>query len=224
MSLIQLRDIIKYYGKGNSTTHALRGVTTDIAEGEMVAIMGPSGCGKSTLLNIIGCVDTPTSGKYILEGEEINERNFNGLSRIRNQKISFIFQNFALIKEFSVIDNVILPLNFRMIPNKEKKEKAMFYLEKLEIRDLYNKKVSNLSGGQQQRVAIARALAQESKVILADEPTGALDQKNGNNIMEIMKLLNENDKKTVILVTHDKNIASYCEKTLYMEDGIIIKS
>lgn len=157
-----------------------------------------------------------------MNGQEINKVNFNKLAKIRNKNISFIFQEFALLKEFSVLDNVILPLNFRKITSKEKKLTALKYLEKLQIQDLANKKVMNLSGGQQQRVAIARSLIQESELILADEPTGALDQENGENIMNILKKLNKDEGKTIIIVTHDINIAKYCDKIINMRDGVII--
>ena len=221
MSIIELRNIKKNYGKELSKVEALKGVSLSIKEGEMVAIMGPSGGGKRTLLNIIGCIDTPSEGTYILEGQEVSSLNFNKLSFARNKKLSFIFQNFALLKDFSVIDNVIMPLNFRKVSYKLKKELALKYIEKLEIKGLYNRKVKDLSGGQQQRVAIARALTQESNIILADEPTGALDQSNGKNIMTILKNLNEEYNKTIIIVTHDNNVASYCSRIINITDGII---
>lgn len=187
MNIIELRDIKKIYGSGSAETVALKNINLSIKKGEMIAIMGPSGCGKSTLLNIMGGIDVPNNGTYFLNGQEINKVNFNKLAKIRNKNISFIFQEFALLKEFSVLDNVILPLNFRKITSKEKKLTALKYLEKLQIQDLANKKVMNLSGGQQQRVAIARSLIQESELILADEPTGALDQENGEKYNEYIK-------------------------------------
>ncbi|NRT92136.1 ABC transporter ATP-binding protein [Clostridium beijerinckii] len=222
MNIIELRDIKKIYGSGSAETVALKNINLSIKKGEMIAIMGPSGCGKSTLLNIMGGIDVPNNGTYFLNGQEINKLNFNKLAKIRNKNISFIFQEFALLKEFSVLDNVILPLNFRKITSKEKKLTALKYLEKLQIQDLANKKVMNLSGGQQQRVAIARSLIQESELILADEPTGALDQENGENIMNILKKLNKDEGKTIIIVTHDINIAKYCDKIINMRDGVII--
>jgi putative ABC transport system ATP-binding protein len=222
MNIIELRDIKKIYGSGSAENVALKNINLSIKKGEMIAIMGPSGCGKSTLLNIMGGIDVPNNGTYFLNGQEINKVNFNKLAKIRNKNISFIFQEFALLKEFSVLDNVILPLNFRKITSKEKKLTALKYLEKLQIQDLANKKVMNLSGGQQQRVAIARSLIQESELILADEPTGALDQENGENIMNILKKLNKDEGKTIIIVTHDINIAKYCDKIINMRDGVII--
>lgn len=222
MNIIELKDIKKVYGKNSAETIALKNINLSIKKGEMIAIMGPSGCGKSTLLNIIGCIDTPNSGTYSLNGQEINKLNFNKLAKIRNRNISFVFQEFALLKEFSVLDNVMLPLNFRKMTSKEKKSLALKYLKKLQIEDLANKKVINLSGGQQQRVAISRSLVQESDLILADEPTGSLDQENGKNIMTILKNLNKDEGKTIIIVTHDINIAGYCDNIINMKDGIIL--
>lgn len=219
MNLIELNGITKIYGKGEAETIALNNIDLVIHSGEMVGIMGPSGCGKSTLLNIIGCIDIPTKGTYILGDKEISKLNFNRLSKIRNKEISFVFQNFALLKEFSVLDNVMLPLNFRKLTYKEKKNKCLDYLEKLGIEKICNKKIKDLSGGQQQRVAIARSLVQETKIILADEPTGALDQKNSNTIMSILKSLNKDENKTILIVTHDINVANFCSKILNMEDG-----
>jgi putative ABC transport system ATP-binding protein len=221
MSIIKLKNISKYYGKNNSKVTALNNINLEVQEGDMIAIMGPSGCGKSTLLNILGCIDLPDEGEYILEEQLISKSNFNKLSKIRNSKVSFIFQNFALLKNFNVIDNVMLPLKFRKVSNNEKKQIATKCMDKLGILEIKNKKASNLSGGQQQRVAIARALAQDSKIILADEPTGALDQTNGTNIIEILQKLNL-DGKTVIIVTHDMNIANKCKKIIYMKDGVFV--
>ncbi|BFN06042.1 ABC transporter ATP-binding protein [Clostridium tetani] len=222
MRLIELNKITKIYGKGEAQTIALDNIDLIINYSEMIGIMGPSGCGKSTLLNIIGCIDIPTKGKYTLENNEISKLNFNSLSKIRNQEISFIFQNFALLKEFSVIENVMLPLNFRRLTYREKKDKSLSYLKKLGIEQLCNKKIKYLSGGQQQRVAIARTLVQESKIILADEPTGALDQKNSKIIMDILKDLNKSENKTILIVTHDINVAKYCNKILNMRDGKLL--
>lgn len=221
MSIIKLSNLTKVYGKGNSQVTALKNINLEIKENELVAIMGPSGCGKSTLLNIIGCIDTYTSGKFILNNKEITESNLNKLSRIRNKEISFVFQNFALLREFSVLQNVLVPLNFRKISNKEKKSIATKYIEELGLYEFIHKKAKYLSGGQQQRVSIARALAQESDIILADEPTGALDQSNGMIIMNLLKELNKKGK-TIIVVTHDKNVASFCDRIIIMQDGNIL--
>lgn len=220
---IYMKNISKTYGKNMSITKALNNVTLEINNGEFVTIMGPSGCGKSTLLNIIGCIDTPDKGEYYLNDNKVNFNKLNSLHKIRNRDVSFIFQNFALIKEFSVLENVILPLKFREMSKKERIDKGKTYLQKVDMISFANKRVSDLSGGQQQRVAIARALVQESKLILADEPTGSLDKNNGNDVMDILCNLNE-ERKTIILVTHDENIAARSKRIIHMEDGNIIKS
>jgi putative ABC transport system ATP-binding protein len=221
MSIIKLINIDKYYGKNESKITALNRVNLEVEQGDMLAIMGPSGCGKSTLLNIIGCIDLPDEGEYFLDGQMISKLNFNKLSKIRNSKVSFIFQNFALLKDFNVLDNVMLPLKFRKGNNSSKKEIALKHLNRLGISSIKYKKVRELSGGQQQRVAIARALVQDSKIILADEPTGALDQTNGVNIIKILQELNT-EGKTIIIVTHDPNIADRCSKVINMKDGVFV--
>lgn len=221
MSIIKLVNIEKTYGKGNNEVKALKGINLEIEKGDFISIMGSSGCGKSTLLNIIGCIDTPTNGEYILDGEKIDFNKINSLSDIRNKKISFIFQNFALIKDMTVLNNCILPLKFRKVKMKEKYNLADKYLNELNIGDLKYKKVSELSGGQQQRVAIARALVQESDIILADEPTGALDELNSINILNILKKLNEKYNKTIILVTHDNLVSRYSKRKFFIKDGIL---
>ncbi|SFD03146.1 ABC transporter ATP-binding protein [Clostridium uliginosum] len=219
MSILDVRNIYKIYGKDSSEVKAVNGISIKVDKGEVVAIMGPSGCGKSTLLNILGCIDAPTKGEYYIDGVQVDFKKLNNLSQIRNEKISFIFQNFALIKDLSVLENIILPLKFRGGPYKERVNKAMKYLKELEIENLKNKSVRELSGGQQQRVSIARALTQESEVILADEPTGALDEQNSIKIMEVLKELNKKYNKTIIVVTHDNLVASFCDKVLKMKDG-----
>lgn len=219
MSILSLKNISKIYGKNDNKTVALDNIDIDIEKGEIIAIMGPSGCGKSTFLNILGCIDVPTKGEYYIDDVKIDFKKLNNLSQIRNKKISFIFQNFALIKDLSVINNIMLPLKFRKIPYKERLNKALNYMKELGIEDLKNKSIKELSGGQQQRVAIVRALTQESEVILADEPTGALDEKNTIKIMEILKNLNRKYNKTIIIVTHDNLVASFCDKVLKMKDG-----
>lgn len=221
MNVVVLKNIKKIYGKDTSKIIALNDVSLNIKKGSVTAIMGPSGCGKSTLLNIIGCIDTASYGEYYLCNNLI-ENNLSKLSEIRNKKISFIFQNFALVKDFTVLDNVILPLNFRKMSKFDKIKKAEYYIEKLKISNLKNKKVCQLSGGQQQRVAIARSLAQETDIILADEPTGALDEENSYNIMQILINLNSESNKTIIIVTHNPEIAKLCDTTLKMKDGKII--
>ncbi|CDI48662.1 ABC transporter ATP-binding protein [Clostridium tetani] len=221
MEILKLRNIIKTYGEKNNIVHALNNINLDINSGDMVSIMGPSGCGKSSLLNILGCIDSPTNGEYILYDKKILFKSFNDLAKIRNEKVSFIFQNFALIKELSVIDNVTIPLNFRKIPVNKRKQLALKYIKKLNMENFINSKVINLSGGQQQRVAIARALAQETDILIADEPTGSLDSNNAKKIMEIFKSLNS-EGKTIIIATHDYLVSSFCNKNLTMRDGKFI--
>ncbi|ALB45120.1 ABC transporter ATP-binding protein [Clostridium beijerinckii] len=219
MSILDLRNIYKTYGKGDNEVIAVDGISIKVDKGDIIAIMGPSGCGKSTLLNILGCIDTPSQGEYYIDDFQVDFKKLNQLSKIRNEKISFIFQNFALIKDLSVLENVMLPLKFRGIARKERVNKAIKYLNELDIFNLKNKSIRQLSGGQQQRVAIARALTQESEIILADEPTGALDQENSIKIMKILQELNQKHNKTILVVTHDNLVASFCNKTLKMKDG-----
>lgn len=221
MSIIKLQNISKIYGKSNFTTYALKNVDLNINKGEYLAIMGPSGSGKSTLLNLIGCMDGQTEGKYFLNNKDVSLLSNKELSKVRNNVISFIFQHFALMKEYSVYDNVELPLSFRKISKKTKRELVINHLKRLGIEDQIKKKPGQLSGGQQQRVAIARALCTEADIILADEPTGALDQKNGKDIMDILTQLN-NSGKTIIVVTHDPVVASYCKRVITIKDGEIV--
>lgn len=212
MSILDLRNIYKTYGKGDNEVIAVDGISIKVDKGDTIAIMGPSGCGKSTLLNILGCIDTPSQGEYYIDDFQVDFNKLNHLSKIRNEKISFIFQNFALIKDLSVLENVMLPLKFRGISRKERINKAIKYLKELDILNLKNKSIRQLSGGQQQRVAIARALTQESEIILADEPTGALDQENSIKIMKILQELNQKHNKTILVVTHDNLVASFAIK------------
>lgn len=219
---ISLSNISKIYGTGEAKTLALDNISLNIKEGEFIAIMGASGCGKSTLLNIIGAVDLPTSGEYKLKGKSVEKSNINKLSKIRNREIGFVFQNFALIKDYTVYENVELPLKFRKLSRKEKDEKIIKYLDALDMSKYKDKLVENISGGQQQRVAICRALVQEADLILADEPTGALDKENSENIMKLLTKLNKEYNKTIIIVTHDETVAKYCSKIITMSDGKFI--
>jgi putative ABC transport system ATP-binding protein len=221
MSIIKLNDISKIYGTGEATTKALEGINLEFQQGETIAITGPSGSGKSTLLNILGCIDLPSSGQYILDGKLTSEYKGKQLAKVRNAKIGFIFQYFALINEYSVIENVQIPLNYRKISYKKSKILALDYLEKVNMKQYYNKKPTQLSGGQQQRVAIARALVGNPDIILADEPTGALDKQNGEEVMKLLTNLNAQGK-TIIIITHDSNVASYCKRNIIIQDGKII--
>lgn len=221
MVIIKLDNVTKIYNDDCINTVALKNINLQVEKGEMVAIMGTSGSGKSTLLNVIGFIDSPTEGQYFFDEVNYNNKSSRRLAKIRNENFGFVFQHFALIKEYKVIDNVKLPLNLRNLSNKEKNKKAIDYLKMVGLEEYKNKLPSRLSGGQQQRVAIARALAQETDVILADEPTGALDHNTGNEIMNILKSLNK-DGKTVIIVTHDDRIAEFCNRKISMYDGEIV--
>ncbi|ELK41246.1 macrolide ABC transporter ATP-binding protein [Brevibacillus agri] len=220
MAFIELDNVSKVFGQAEYATVALKQVTFRMEKGEFVSIMGPSGSGKSTLLNIMGCMDVPTEGEYRLKGTLIQKLSDRELSQIRNKTISFVFQNFALMHNFSVYENVALPLFKRKMSLKEKKEKVDYYLHKLGIADLSNKNVSKLSGGQKQRVAIARAMTAETELILADEPTGALDQKNGAQLMELLCQMNE-EGKSIVVITHDEKIAGYTKRIIRIVDGVI---
>jgi putative ABC transport system ATP-binding protein len=219
-SLIEIRDVRKVYVMGTNEVHALAGVDLEIRPGEYVAIMGPSGSGKSTLMNVVGCLDTPTSGSYKLRGTEIRDRDDDELARIRNQEIGFIFQTFNLLPRADALHNVELPLIYSGKPAKERKERARQMLELVGLADRMHHRPNELSGGQRQRVAIARALVNHPSIVLADEPTGNLDTKTGQ---EIMSLLDEIHRKgnTVILVTHEEEIAEHAHRVVRLRDGLI---
>jgi len=219
-ALIDITDLRKVYEMGAMEVNALDGVTLHIATGEYVAVMGPSGSGKSTLMNIVGCLDTPTSGSYKLRGTEIRERDDDELARIRNQEIGFVFQTFNLLPRADALHNVELPLIYAGRPAKERRERATSMLEMVGLKDRMHHKPNELSGGQRQRVAIARALVNGPSIVLADEPTGNLDSKTG---IEIMALLDEIHAKgnTVILVTHEEDIAARARRIVRLRDGRI---
>lgn len=219
--MIELNNITKIYGEGESKTIALNSVNLKIEEGEFVGIMGPSGSGKSTLLNILGCIDSPSNGIYKLNGKDVSKFKERELSRVRNEEIGFIFQNFNLLYDFNVLDNVILPLQYSKKDYSYNYDKAKAILTDLGLKGHFNKTPDKLSGGQKQRVAIARALINEPKIILADEPTGALDQNTGEEVMGLLKDINE-DGKTVIIITHDINIGKQCNRLIRIEDGAIV--
>ena len=221
MGIISLMKIEKQYKTKYTKTNALKGIDLDIGKNEMVAITGPSGCGKSTLLNIIGLIDKPTGGNYLFQGKDTGNIKDKEAAVIRNQKIGFIYQYFALIKEFNVIDNIMLPFNVRSMSRKQKKERAEKYLREVGLLETAKKHPYELSGGQQQRIAISRALAQETDILLADEPTGNLDQDTGKDIMNLLVNINKSGK-TVIVVTHDEDVVAYCKRRIAMKDGHII--
>jgi len=221
---IQIEDLTKVYKVGETEVHALQGVTYRVEVGEFLAIMGPSGSGKSTLMNIIGCLDKPTSGQYLLEGEEVSTFNRDKLAGIRNQRIGFVFQTFNLLPRTSALENAELPLLYSShINSKQRSELALKALESVGLGDRAHHKTNQLSGGEQQRVAIARALLNSPSLILADEPTGNLDTKTSAEIMEIFTRLNEDKKITLVMVTHEPDIACYAKKRIYMRDGKIIR-
>ena len=217
--VIEMKDINKIYKMGNSEYKALSDVNLNIKKGEFVSIVGPSGAGKSTLMNIIGCLDVATSGQYILDGED-TDCSDNKLSEIRNRKIGFIFQNYNLLPKMNVLENVELPLIYQGLSNKEMKEKALKSLERVGLTSHIKHKPTELSGGQKQRVAIARALATEPEIILADEPTGALDSKTGKEVIQMLKELNK-EGNTIVLITHDREIAQQAKRIITVKDGYI---
>ncbi|MDU7066875.1 MAG: ABC transporter ATP-binding protein [Clostridium perfringens] len=221
MDLIKLRSVVRTYGKGENIVHALRNINLSIKSGEFVAIMGPSGSGKTTLLNILGCLDSADSGSYELEGIEITDTSEKELAKIRNANLGFVVQSFELLNDYTVYENIKIPLEYSDKKIKNKKEKVMGILKELDLLDKFNKYPTELSGGQCQRIAIARALINEPKIILADEPTGALDKRTSNEVMNIFKDINKGGT-TIILVTHDINIASQCHRIINIEDGLIV--
>ena len=222
-NLIQLENLVKIYKVGETQVRALGGVSYKIKEGDLVAIMGPSGSGKSTLMNIIGCLDRPTEGKYFLEGQEVSTLDKNRLARIRNKKIGFVFQTFNLLARTTALENTELPLLYSNVPRKKTRDLAYkaLSLVGLEGRELH--RTNQLSGGEQQRAAIARALVNNPSLILADEPTGNLDTKTGKEIIDIFKQLNEEKNITIILVTHEAEIAQIAHHRIHLRDGQIIK-
>jgi len=219
--IVRLENIRKVYENFGIKNEVLKGINLVIKKGEFVSIMGPSGSGKTTLMNIIGCLDTATSGKYYLDGKDISNLNDDELSEIRNEYIGFVFQQFYLIQYLNILENVLMPTIYSKKDRKNIKKKAKELLEKVGLGDKLNFKPNQLSGGQQQRVAIARALINEPQLILADEPTGALDSKTAESIMKIFKELNE-EGKTIVIITHDPSIASQTERIIKIKDGKII--
>lgn len=222
-TIIQMRNIIKRYYIGQpNELQILNGISLDIHEGEFVSIVGASGSGKSTLMNMIGALDRPTEGEYFLDGTDISRLNDKQLSNIRNQKIGFVFQTFNLISRTNALKNVELPMMYAGVPRKERSRRAMELLELVGMKDRYTHQPNELSGGQKQRVAIARAMANDPAIILADEPTGALDTKTGHLVMNIFHKLHKQEGKTIVLITHSPELASETERIITISDGSVI--
>lgn len=220
--LVDIKNVTKIYRTGQNEYHALKGIDFKLSRGEMTAIVGTSGSGKSTLMNIIGFLDRSTAGTYRFDNVDVSSLQEEALAEIRNQKIGFVFQSFFLLPRFTAIDNVMLPLFYRGESRAEARDKASDMLEKVGMLPYITRKPNELSGGQQQRVAIARALVGNPDIILADEPTGSLDSKTGNEVMELFLRLNENEGKTIIIVTHDKDISKQCRRIVTLRDGHIV--
>ena len=222
MSLIETTDLWKTYVMGTEEIHALRGVSILIERGEYVAIMGPSGSGKSTLMNLIGCLDTPSKGSYLLNNKQVSQMNDDELARIRNEEIGFVFQTFNLLPRATALHNVELPLVYAGVSSKDRQLRAMQALEKVELTSRSSHRPNELSGGQRQRVAIARALVNNPSILLADEPTGNLDSKTGEEIMAVFAKLHQGGN-TIILVTHEADIAAHANRVIYVRDGQVEK-
>jgi putative ABC transport system ATP-binding protein len=222
MSLIETVDLWKTYQMGTEEVHALRGVSLQIERGEYVAIMGPSGSGKSTLMNLIGCLDTPSKGSYLLNGKQVSQMNDDELARIRNEEIGFVFQTFNLLPRATALHNVELPLIYAGISSRDRTERANQALDKVELGDRKGHRPNQMSGGQRQRVAIARALVNNPSILLADEPTGNLDSRTGVEIMALFAKLHEGGN-TIVLVTHEPDVAAYAHRTIHIRDGQVEK-
>ena len=222
-NVIELKDLVKTYHVGETEVRALQGVSYAIANGDFLAIMGPSGSGKSTLMNILGCLDRPTSGQYYLDGEEVSGFDKNKLARVRNRKIGFVFQSFNLLSRTTALENTELPLLYSTANGQDVTERALASLAAVGLKDRAHHKTNQLSGGEQQRVAIARALLNNPTLILADEPTGNLDSKTSSEVMNIFKSLNEDKGLTIVMVTHEPDIAAWARKRIYLKDGLIIR-
>jgi putative ABC transport system ATP-binding protein len=217
--LIKLENITKTYQTAGDEFHALRGIDFQLQSGEMIAIVGASGSGKSTMMNIMGFLDHCTTGQYYFSGQDVSRLDHEALSQIRNKKIGFVFQSFFLLPRLTVLQNVMLPLFYRKTPEGVAKQLALEMLAKMDIANLADRKPNQLSGGQQQRVAIARALVGDPEVIFADEPTGSLDSKTGNEVMQLLINLNSHEQRTIVIVTHDHDVSRHCQRIVTIKDG-----
>ena len=222
MAMIEIKDLHKSYQMGSNSLHVLKGINFSVEAGELVAIMGSSGSGKSTLLNILGMLDEANEGSYVLDGVPIKNLNETKAAQYRNKFLGFIFQSFNLINYKSAAENVALPLYYQRMPRKERQEKAIKYLEQVGLKEWATHLPSELSGGQKQRVAIARAMAAEPKVLLADEPTGALDSKTSYEVMDLIQKINDAGN-TILVVTHEPDIADMCKRIVHLKDGVIVE-
>lgn len=222
--IIELKNVWKTYVMGEAKVHALRGLNLQVKTGEFLAVMGPSGSGKSTFMNMVGALDVPSQGHIFLDGSDISLMSESDLAQLRGRKIGFIFQRFNLITSMTAKENVMLPMTFQDIDSSERDKLSKFYLEMVGLGDRVNHTPNELSGGQQQRVAIARSLANSPEVILADEPTGALDSKTGGSVLDFLQKLHDEKGTTIVMVTHDEKIAKKAERIVYLKDGMIVKS
>lgn len=220
--VIEIKNLTKVYQMGDMEVRALRGVSLEVHKQELIAIMGPSGSGKSTMMNIIGCLDKPTGGKYVLEGVDVSTLDDNQLAHIRNQKLGFVFQSFNLLARTSALANVELPMVYNRLSSRERRRRAVAALEAVGLGDRLHHKPNELSGGQQQRVAIARSLVNEPAIILADEPTGNLDSKSGEEVMAIFQQLNREKGITIVFVTHEPDIAEHTRRIVRLGDGLVV--
>ena len=218
--LVKMNDICKDYPQGRETVRVLKNVSLQVKEGDYLAIMGPSGSGKTTLMNLIGCLDVPTSGSYLLAGKDLHGATSNELAQVRNKLLGFVFQSFYLLPKMSAVDNVALPLLYAGVPKKERRERAVEALKLMGLGERLEFRPNQLSGGQCQRVAIARAIVGKPKLLLADEPTGALDSASGDQIMDIFDSLNQNGA-TIIMITHERSIAERAKEIRYIRDGVL---